>query len=268
MVWYQAMTLRELTRTVIARVEEVSGCPVVVSEDASLKTLAASRIARGENRIHSISFNPSAVREPDYLICYQCGFILRLFAVPAAGRVDLASTAEGRQVVQRLLTASDGPGKKLKLPPETIETLRDQLFDGLMTQLRSIPIGFRVDSWIMREYPELLQLQRDMVMRQIKDNLAALSPDLKKIAPKKIYQCNVSMNAAFADFWAKRFSVPSFSVPYKAAGFLKTGQELLVILEEIPDDPSADRDLIDAWMDRLNLDGWYQWVPYQSPQSS
>jgi hypothetical protein len=208
------------------------------------------------------------VREPDYLICYQCGFILRLFAVPAAGRVDLASTAEGRQVVQRLLTASDGPGKKLKLPPETIETLRDQLFDGLMTQLRSIPIGFRVDSWIMREYPELLQLQRDMVMRQIKDNLAALSPDLKKIAPKKIYQCNVSMNAAFADFWAKRFSDPSFSVPYKAAGFLKTGQELLVILEEIPDDPSADRDLIDAWMDRLNLDGWYQWVPYQSPQSS
>jgi hypothetical protein len=52
--------------------------------------LAASRIARGENRIHSISFNPSALREPDYLICYQCGFILRLFAVPAAERVDLA----------------------------------------------------------------------------------------------------------------------------------------------------------------------------------
>ena len=65
------MTLRELTRSVINHVESVSGCPVVVSEDAALKTLAASRIARGENRIHAISFNPSAVREPDYLICYQ-----------------------------------------------------------------------------------------------------------------------------------------------------------------------------------------------------
>ena len=41
------MTLREVTRTVIKRVEDASGCPVVVSEDASLKTLAASRIARG-----------------------------------------------------------------------------------------------------------------------------------------------------------------------------------------------------------------------------
>ena len=59
----------------------VSGCAVVVNEDASLKTLAASRIARGANRIHTISYNPSVVNEPDYLICYQCGFILRLFGV-------------------------------------------------------------------------------------------------------------------------------------------------------------------------------------------
>jgi hypothetical protein len=131
--------LREITRAVIERVESVSGCPVVVSEDASLKTLAASHIARGENGIHAIAFNPSAVREPDYLICYQCGFILRLFAAPLAQRVELASTAEGRQVIYRLLIAPDGPGKKMKLPPETVEVLRDQLFDGLMTQLRSIP---------------------------------------------------------------------------------------------------------------------------------
>ena len=40
------MTLRGLTRTVIGLVENVSGCPVIVSENASLKTLAASRIAR------------------------------------------------------------------------------------------------------------------------------------------------------------------------------------------------------------------------------
>jgi hypothetical protein len=268
MVWYQSMTLREVTRTVIARVEEVSGCPVVVREDASLNTLAASRIARGENKIHTISFNPSAVSEPDYVICYQCGFILRLFGVPVADRVDLAGTAEGRQVVQRLLTASDGPGKKVKLPPESIETLRDQLFDGLMTQLRSIPIGFRVDSWILREYPALAPLQRDMAMRQVKDNLAVLSPDIKKIAPKKVYQSNVAMGAAFAEFWARYYGEPALSLPYKAAGFLKAGMELLTILDEIPDAPSADRDLVDAWGNYLSLTGWYRWVPYETPQDS
>jgi hypothetical protein len=55
MVWFQAMSLREVTRAVIEQVESVSGCPVVVSEDAALKTLAASRMARRANRIHSIS---------------------------------------------------------------------------------------------------------------------------------------------------------------------------------------------------------------------
>ena len=47
----ESMTLREVTRIVISLVEKASGCPVVVSEDASLKTLANSRIARGANRI-------------------------------------------------------------------------------------------------------------------------------------------------------------------------------------------------------------------------
>ena len=93
------MTLREVTRTVIKLVEDVSGCSVVVSEDASVKTLVASRIARGANRIHTILYNPSIVKEPDYLICYQCGFILRLFGIPAADRVDLA----GRRKRDRLV---------------------------------------------------------------------------------------------------------------------------------------------------------------------
>ena len=33
--------------------------------------------------------------------------------------------------------------------------------------------------------------------------LAALGPDLRKIAPKKVYQSNLSMNAAFADYEAR-----------------------------------------------------------------
>jgi hypothetical protein len=246
----------------------VSGCPVAVSEDRSLKTLASSRIARGANRIHTIVYNPTAVKEPDYLICYQCGFILRLFEIPESERVDLAGTTDARQTVYRLLTAPDGPGKKLKLSPETVSTLRDQLFDGLMRQLRSIPIGFRVDSWIMREYPELGQLQRDMIMRQIQDNLASLGPESKKIAPKKIYQSNVTMNAAFAAFWAKQLSDPSIAVPYKAAGLLKAGEELLGLLGEISDAPAADRDLVDAWASRLTLTDWYKWVPYDTPSES
>lgn len=262
------MTLREVTRTVIKHVEDASGYPVVVREDASLKTLAASRIARGPNKIHLISFKPSEVSEPDYLICYQCGFILRLFGTPAADRFDFVGTVEGRQIVYDLLTAPDGPGKKMNLPAESISTLSNQLFDGLMTQLRSIPIGLRVDSWIMREYPELSELQQNSAIRQLQDNLQILSPEIKEIAPMAVLKANLTMNAAFAEFWARHRSDPRLSLPYKAAGFAKACEELLRALDDTPADPSADCQLIDLWSKQLGLTGWYQWRPYDAPGHS
>ncbi len=262
------MTLREVTRAVISLVENVSGCPVVVSEDASLKTVAASRVARGTNKIHLISFNPSGVGEPDYLICYQCGFILRLFGTPAAERFDLAGTVVGRQIVFQLLAAPDGPGMKSNLPAESISALSNHLFDGLMTQLRSIPIGLRVDSWIMREYPELCELQQNSAMQQLQENLQVLGPEFKKIAPTTVLKANLTMNAAIAEFWARHRSDPRLSLPYKAAGFAKAGEELLRALDEGPADPSADCQLIDLWSRQLGLTGWYQWVPYNPPSHS
>ena len=63
-----SMALREVARAVISLLENARGSPVVASEDDSLTTLAASHIGRGATRIHTISSNPSMVKEPDYLI--------------------------------------------------------------------------------------------------------------------------------------------------------------------------------------------------------
>jgi hypothetical protein len=54
------MTLREVTRVVIGLVEKASGCQVLVSEDSSLKTLRLPHCPQ-RNKIHLISYNPSAV---------------------------------------------------------------------------------------------------------------------------------------------------------------------------------------------------------------
>ena len=56
------------------------------------------------------------------------------------------------------------------------------------------------------------------------------------------------------------------SLPYKAAGYLKVGEELLGSLDEVPHEPASDRDLVDAWSERLSLTGWYRWIPYDAPQ--
>ena len=258
----RAMGLRETTRQVLDLVERTSGHPVLVTEDRSLKTLATVRMARGDAPAHAIAYNPAADSQPDYLIAYQCGFILRLFANPPVERWDLAGTAQGREIVHQLLGGPDGPARKLNLAPPVVEKLRDQLFDGLMLQLRSIPVGLRVDAWILREYPDLAQLQRSAVLRQSQDNQATLSPDVRKIAPTKVYKGSVSMNAAFALFWARQWNDPALSLPYKSAGFEKAGAQLLAAFDEIPGEPMNDRRLVDAWGTELGLASWYEWVAY------
>lgn len=258
------MGLREVTRAIITQVERASGYPVLVTEDRSLRTLAAVRLARGNAPAHTITYNPSVTTQPDYLIAYQCGFILRLFAVPPSERCDFAPAAHGREVVHRLLREPEGPARKLHLQPHAIEKLRDQLFDGLMVQLRSIPVGLRVDAWILRDYPELAPLQRSAVLRQLQNSQATLAPDVRKIAPTKVYKASVTMNAAFALFWSRTWDDPALSLPYKAAGYDKPGARLLSILDEISDEPTADRQLVDAWASELGLSNWYEWVPYSA----
>lgn len=221
------MSLREVTRAIIAQVERVSGHPVLVTEDRSLQTLAAVRMARGNAPAHVITYNPSASTQPDYWIAHECGFILRLFANPPSERWDFAAATHGREIVHRLLGGPEGPVRKLGLQPHVVEKLRDQLFDGLMVQLRSVPVGLRVDAWILRDYQELAPLQRSAVLRQLQDGQAALAPDVRKIAPPKVYKASVTMNAAFALFWSRTWDDPALSVPYKAAGHDKPGARAL-----------------------------------------
>lgn len=51
----------------------------ITKQDRSLTLLSAVQVARGPQPMHTIYYNPVTVAEPDYVICYQCGFILRLF---------------------------------------------------------------------------------------------------------------------------------------------------------------------------------------------
>jgi len=47
------------------------------------------------------------------------------------------------------------------------------LFNGILSQLRSIPVGLGVDSWILEDYPDLAPLQREAVMKQLEDKIGA-----------------------------------------------------------------------------------------------
>ena len=172
------MSILKETNEVLERVEEESGIPVEVTTDPSLPTLASIKIARAPASHHVLTYNPTKPGV-DYHIAYQCGFVLRLFENPPDARYEFGGTESGRQAVQELLTERGGVAKKLRLPKATVKQLADQFFDGLLTQLRSVPIGMRIDRWIRETYPALHEAQETSVDRQQRDNAQALNPQIR-----------------------------------------------------------------------------------------
>ena len=152
------------------------------------------------------------------------------------------------------------------LPPHAKPQLVQMLRDGLLSHLRSIPLGMRVDRWIATEFPELWDLQRTSVMRQLQDATATLAPQHRQTTPKFIYDATQTISAAFAAFWAERLHQPQLNLPFKATGYLDAGQALLSVWQSTPDVAENDRAIVDQWADNLGIASWYQWVPYSAPK--
>lgn len=255
--------MREEAQAAVRAVEEATGVPVLVTDDPSLRTMATIKPAKKGAPAHLLTYNTKFVALADYLIAFQCGFALRLFLAPDTSRFEFGGTDQGHEAAGRLL---DEHLKKsgLKLPAQVVTGLRNQFFEGLMLQLRSVPIGLRVDAWVRKEYPGLHEQQEDSARRQLAENQQVFSPQAKQIAPKIIYEASVGMNAAFAAFWERMLTDSSVVVPYRVAGILALGETLLRLADEIPDDAVNDKRLIEAWGEQIGVTGWFKLIPFEA----
>jgi hypothetical protein len=261
----RGMSLSETTQRVLRLVQDRSGIPVHVEPDSNLpgSMLAKVVMARGALALHRVTYRPESSSPPDFLICQQAGFILRLFDTPPEKRFDFVASPEGHGAVKQLVKVHP---LAQSLPSAAMPQFCQMLLDGLLYHLRSIPVGMRVGRWLAMEFPALAKLQEASVLREIQDSIATLAPQHRKVTPQKIYDATQTISAAFAEFWAGRLNQPQLALPFKAAGYLHSGQELLASWESTPDGAENDRSIIDDWADKLGIAGWYQWMPYSAPK--
>ena len=253
------MEPQNTAQKVIDEVESLTGCPVQVTQDATIGKMAALDMARGPIRLHRIRIHPKFHTEAPYLTCFECGFILRKFTVMPEKRVDFAANPKGRREHEKLVR--DHYANK-RMPSDVLRGLSDQLFDGLMSQLISIPLAMRVDSWIEDSFPELAAQQKSMVTRQLQDALGTLQPEVRRVAPEKVTKSSLTINAAYALFWSRRWNDTLVSMPYRAANLGVGGGRLLDIYDATSADPRHDTSLVDDWAKELGLNTIYTWVPY------
>jgi hypothetical protein len=260
------LKLREVTRKVISSLEEKSGYLVQVTEEPALPTLATIRIARGNIPAHILSYKPGPKNEsPDFAICWQCAFALRMYECPLDQRFLIAGNPEGDKALDAILKAVPGILEDYHLNKTQFETFKQQFLSGLITHLRSVPIGLRVSERLTLDYPDLLELEPLQVEKELAIAKESLSVRIRESMPAEIYNPTQYINAAYALFWAARLEKPAVVNPFHLNGFDRNGQQLLNIYESVPGDPAHDNELIDRWADYLKIRKWYSWLPYQAP---
>lgn len=243
------MPLHPATQQLIAKVEELSGKPVHVKEDSTLKLMATVSPARGAAPAHFLSYRPGT-KAVDYLVAYQLGFLIRLFTCPAEERVEVAALPHEQQQGIEAMGLAEAPPDFARM-----------MISSISQQLRTYPVGMRVDHWIWHEVPELREQQIHSVQSQLAENASALAPEIRQKFPKALVDANTTMNAAYAEVWSVLLDDKRIAIPYQALGYASKAAKLLAALREIPDQPTADRLLIERWAEVIGLNGSFHFSP-------
>lgn len=250
------MDFKALQQSFLDRVEAASGKPVLLQCDAKFGGHALIKVATNDRPVHLLLYKPGKEPVLPYLVAFQCEFALRTILADPASQFDLVAKDNMAEEIAALM-AKFHRGRDT-VPASAVTQLASQFANGLGLQLRSMPITMRIDQRIYDEFPELRNLQQQSIESQLQENMHALSPKAKELAPTEIIRPNASMNAAFAKFFAGLWNAPMIFAPYVAAGYSDIASQLLAFHEKIPADSNHDRELVDAWAKQLGLDRWYK----------
>lgn len=249
--------LRAVTKEVLKRVEVETGRTVQFMRDEKLPLLATMQMARHGADFHVLRYRPTD--EPlDYLVVYQAGFVLRLFANAPDQRVDFVPAGDAGRRVEPLISASANlsDGDRHVLPEFAQFVARWALMN-----LRSYPVGMRIDQWIAAELPELKELQYANLAEQQQQNADLLAFKRGRLTIPTALMGSVAAHALFVD---RLTGGGTYSVPFEASGLLPRAEELLAVWDDVPTEPTNDRALVDRWAAADGMAGWYTWTPYRS----
>jgi hypothetical protein len=243
------------TNMLVTQLEQLSGRSVQFLRVESLPVLATLKIARDGAAYHILQYRPS--NSPlDYFISQQVSIVIRMFEQPQDKRYDFASDGSGEKQLESIIKAS------VSLSPEDREVLPQfvkSVHHWALMQIRSIPIGMRVDAWLFETFPSMRESIKEGIAEQQQMNAEILGQRIGGLVPPTNQLGPAAAYAMFSD----RLLGTNFTIPFKAAGALNDGEELLNIFDEMRPASAYDTQLVNAWATHLGINSWYQWVPFQ-----
>ena len=241
------------TQSLIDQAAKLSGYGFDIVYDASLPVTSSVKLAGREQRErHEIILRlPSD--ENNYLIAWQAAYVLHQYQMPETERADLRPDPAGLVGVRQDLLALHPT-----IPAQQQQAFADHVIGGVLSQLRSVPVGLLIDLELQRNYPELHATQKQSLIHQVVEHVACLQMT-RDVFPEKLLRANQVMNAVQALLVAELFDEADIFAPYRMVGIEAAASLLLEPCMHQAFDATTDRELVDHWGRNLGISDWYRW---------
>lgn len=254
-------SLQPVVTEIVRKVKEVSGKDIDFRISNTISVYAVTKIARKRMSQHVIYFRKDVVDRLSYIIAHECGHILRIMEAPEEERVVPATNK-----ATKLKVLEDIKSNSFSKP--LLAKMIGVWVDGIVMQVTNLPVDVRIERWIQKSFPSLKQEQISALEKDAEKTLAGLSKEVEMVTPTKIFAISNSMAYAYlrgiGPIVGKRYD----KAFYGRNSILNLGKKLYKFLEEEDRGYSGDIETINLWAKTLGIDGWFDWISFESMPES
>jgi hypothetical protein len=244
------------TAKLIASVEEVSGYRVTIDTIDGIQENAQMISARPGNPFHLIRVNTAHRRYADYIVAVQCGMLLVMWSDPSKVPELVPDRAKCDYWGKRW----SGSKPMASLPPESALRMANLYLQGLIQQLHSLPMEIRVARLCFESCPGLREMQHELLTAHLRQLSEIFSPKIRQQLPQELFEKGAAMNAALAKAWGELAESRLPVIPYEATGYLEKGENLLAVIDTLPENTSENHVMtVDSWAEQLGMGSLFGW---------
>jgi Flp pilus assembly protein TadD, contains TPR repeats len=254
--------LHEDVKLILNEVELLSGKGFKFIEKEDMTQYAGIRIARKNDDKHLIYYKKEHDEHLQHIIAHECGHAIRLLNAKEGDRVVPASTKENQNIAYSEME-DDIIVLSKQIPEAKLSQLLDMLYKGVIRQVTNLPVDFMIEKWLYDVYPNLREYQFKSLKKQADESVAALSNEVRKITPRKLYNVSNIFNYAYLRLLGFHIDC-NFVRPYNGTEFLKSGKKLAERTKREQEDSFlGDIRIINTWAEIAGIQKWFEWVSFE-----
>ena len=108
--------------------------------------------------------------------------------------------------------------------------------------------------------PGLREMQHDLLTAHLRQLSEIFSPKIRQQLPQELFEKGAAMNAALAKAWGELADSRLPIIPYEATGYLEKGENLLAVIDDLPENTSENHVMtVDSWAAQLGMGSLVGW---------